>query len=151
MYACVFLIVSSISLPYVFTAQNNKQINTYETEIFNIFKMIDKNTNRVVTPKIQIDQLIDQIPGSSKLQSSPDKSKFDNFGFMISLGEKYISGMKIDFSTNQATLDLLKLPQIQYAVVKNTVDTFDINIIDEDIITENKEISGQIKIELNNE
>jgi hypothetical protein len=70
---------------------------------------------------------------------------------MISLGEKYISGMKIDFSTNQATLDLLKLPQIQYAVVKNTVDTFDINIIDEDIITENKEISGQIKIELNNE
>ena len=151
LYTCVFLIVSSISLPYVFTAQNNKQINTYETEIFNIFKMIDKNTNRVVTPKIQIDQLIDQIPGSSKLQSSPDKSKFDNFGFMISLGEKYISGMKIDFSTNQATLDLLKLPQIQYAVVKNTVDTFDINIIDEDIITENKEISGQIKIELNNE
>ena len=128
LYTCVFFIVSSISLPYVFTAQNNKQINTYETEIFNIFKMIDKNTNRVVTPKIQIDQLIDQIPGSSKLQSSPDKSKFDNFGFMISLGEKYISGMKIDFSTNQATLDLLKLPQIQYAVVKNTVDTFDINI-----------------------
>jgi hypothetical protein len=36
-------------------------------------------------------------------------------------------------------------------VVKNTFDTFDINIIDEDIITENKEISGQIKIELNNE
>ena len=48
-------------------------------------------------------------------------------------------------------MDLLKLPQIQYAVVKNTVDTFDINIIDEDIINENKEISGQIKIELNNE
>ena len=151
LYICLLLVTSLIALPYIFTTQNNKQIDIYETEIFNIFKMIDKNTNRVVTPKIQIDQLIDQIPGSSKLQSSPDKSKFDNFGFMISLGEKYISGMKIDFSTNQATLDLLKLPQIQYAVVKNTVDTFDINIIDEDIITENKEISGQIKIELNNE
>ena len=151
LYACILLLASSISLPYVLNAQNNKQINMYETEIFNIFKMIDKNTKRVVTPKVQIDQLIEQIPGSSKIQPSRDESKFDNFSFMISLGEKYIDAIEIDFTSNQATLDLLKLPQIQYTVVKNTVDTFDINIIDEDIITENKEISGQIKIELNNE
>ena len=151
LYACILLLASSISLPYVLNAQNNKQIKTYETEIFNIFKMIDKNTKRVVTPKVQIDQLIEQIPGSSKIQPSRDESKFDNFSFMISLGEKYIDAIEIDFTSNQATLDLLKLPQIQYAVVKNTVDTFDINIIDEDIINENKEISGQIKIELNNE
>ena len=151
LYACILLLASSISLPYVLNAQNNKQIKTYETEIFNIFKMIDKNTKRVVTPKVQIDQLIEQIPGSSKMQPSRDESKFDNFSFMISLGEKYIDAIEIDFTSNQATLDLLKLPQIQYAVVKNTVDTFDINIIDEDIINENKEISGQIKIELNNE
>ena len=151
LYACILLLASSISLPYVLNAQNNKQIKTYETEIFNIFKMIDKNTKRVVTPKVQIDQLIEQIPGSSKMQPSRDESKFDNFSFMISLGEKYIDAIEIDFTSNQATLDLLKLPQIQYAVIKNTVDTFDINIIDEDIITENKEISGQIKIELNNE
>ena len=151
LYACILLLASSISLPYVLNAQNNKQIKTYETEIFNIFKMIDKNTKRVVTPKVQIDQLIEQIPGSSKIQPSRDESKFDNFSFMISLGEKYIDAIEIDFTSNQATLDLLKLPQIQYAVIKNTVDTFDINIIDEDIITENKEISGQIKIELNNE
>ena len=151
LYACILLLASSISLPYVLNAQNNKQIKTYETEIFNIFKMIDKNTKRVVTPKVQIDQLIEQIPGSSKIQPSRDESKFDNFSFMISLGEKYIDAIEIDFTSNQATLDLLKLPQIQYAVIKNTVDTFDINIIDEDIINENKEISGQIKIELNNE
>ncbi len=151
LYACILLLASSISLPYVLNAQNNKQINMYETEIFNIFKMIDKNTKRVVTPKVQIDQLIEQIPGSSKIQPSRDESKFDNFSFMISLGEKYIDAIEIDFTSNQATLDLLKLPQIQYAVVKNTVDTFDINIIDEYIINENKEISGQIKIELNNE
>ena len=151
LYACILLLASSISLPYVLNAQNNKQINMYETEIFNILKMIDKNTKRVVTPKVQIDQLIEQIPGSSKIQPSRDESKFDNFSFMISLGEKYIDAIEIDFTSNQATLDLLKLPQIQYAVIKNTVDTFDINIIDEDIINENKEISGQIKIELNNE
>ena len=150
-YACLFLITSIIALPYIFTAQNNKQMNIYETEIFNIFKMIDKNTKRVITPKIQIDQLIEQIPGSSRLQSSKNESKFDNFGFMISLGEKYIEAIKIDFSSNQATLNIEKLPQIQYAVVKNSVDTFNINIIDENIITENNEISGEIKIELKDE
>ena len=150
-YACLFLVTSIIALPYIFTAQNNKQMNIYETEIFNIFKMIDKNTKRVITPKIQIDQLIEQIPGSSRLQSSRNESKFDNFGFMISLGEKYIEGIKIDFSSNQATLNIEKLPQIQYAVVKNSVDTFNINIIDENIITENNEISGEIKIELKDE
>ena len=150
-YACLFLITSIIALPYIFTAQNNKQMNIYETEIFNIFKMIDKNTKRVITPKIQIDQLIEQIPGSSRLQSSRNESKFDNFGFMISLGEKYIEAIKIDFSSNQATLNIEKLPQIQYAVVKNSIDTFNINIIDENIITENNEISGEIKIELKDE
>ncbi len=150
-YACLFLITSIIALPYIFTAQNNKQMNIYETEIFNIFKMIDKNTKRVITPKIQIDQLIEQIPVSSRLQSSRNESKFDNFGFMISLGEKYIEAIKIDFSSNQATLNIEKLPQIQYAVVKNSVDTFNINIIDENIITENNEISGEIKIELKDE
>ena len=150
-YVCLFLITSIIALPYIFNAQNNKQMNIYETEIFNIFKMIDKNTKRVITPKIQIDQLIEQIPGSSRLQSSRNESKFDNFGFMISLGEKYIEAIKIDFSSNQATLNIEKLPQIQYAVVKNSVDTFNINIIDENIITENNEISGEIKIKLKDE
>ena len=64
---------------------------------------------------------------------------------------KYIEAIKIDFSSNQATLNIEKLPQIQYAVVKNSVDTFNINIIDENIITENNEISGEIKIELKDE
>lgn len=151
LYVCLFFITSLIALPYILTAQNNKQIDIYETEIFNIFKMIDKNTNRVVTPKIQIDQLIEQIPGSSKIQPSRDESKFENYGFLISLGEKYIESIEIDFKLNQATLDLLELPQMQYVVVKNAVDTFNVNIIDENIITENNKISGEIKIEIKDE
>ena len=151
LYVCLFFITSLIALPYILTAQNNKQIDIYETEIFNIFKMIDKNTNRVVTPKIQIDQLIEQIPGSSKIQPSRDESKFENYGFLISLGEKYIESVEIDFKLNHATLDLLELPQMQYAVVKNAVDTFNVNIIDENIISENNKISGEIKIEIKDE
>ena len=151
LYVCLLLVTSLIALPYIFTAQNNKQIDIYETEIFNIFKMIDKNTNRVVTPKIQIDQLIKQIPGSSKIQPSRDESKFENYGFLISLGEKYIESVEIDFKFNQVTLGLLELPQMQYTVVKNAVDTFNVSIIDENIINENNKISGQIKIEIKDE
>jgi hypothetical protein len=151
LYVCLLLVTSLIALPYIFTAQNNKQIDIYETEIFNIFKMIDKNTNRVVTPKIQIDQLIEQIPGSSKMQPSRDESKFENYGFLISLGEKYIESVEIDFKLNQATLDLLELPQMQYTVVKNAVDTFNVNIINENIVNENNKISGEIKIEIKDE
>ena len=151
LYVCLLLVTSLIALPYIFTAQNNKQIDIYETEIFNIFKMIDKNTNRVVTPKIQIDQLIEQIPGSSKIQLSRDESKFENYSFLVSLGEKYIESVEIDFKLNQATLDLLELPQMQYAVVKNAVDTFNVNIIDENIINENNKISGEIRIEIKDE
>ncbi len=151
LYVCLLLVTSLIALPYIFTAQNNNQIDIYETEIFNIFKMIDKNINRVVTPKIQIDQLIEQIPGSSKIQPSRDESKFENYGFLISLGEKYIESVEIDFKFNQVTLGLLELPQMQYTVVKNAVDTFNVSIIDENIINENNKISGQIKIEIKDE
>ena len=151
LYACLFFITSLIILPYILTAQNNKQTDIYETEIFNIFKMIDKNTNRVVTPKVQIDQLIEQIPGSSKIQPSRDESKFENYGFLISLGEKYIESVEIDFKLNQATLDLSELPQMQYTVVKNAVDAFNVNVIDENIINENNKISGEIKIEIKDE
>ena len=151
LYVCLLLVTSLIALPYIFTAQNNNQIDIYETEIFNIFKMIDKNTNRVVTPKIQIDQLIEQIPGSSKIQPSRHESKFENYGFLISLGEKYIESVEIDFKFNQVTLGLLELPQMQYTVVKNAVDTFNASIIDENIINENNKISGQIKIEIKDE
>ena len=151
LYLSLLLVASLIILPYIFIAQNNKQIDIYETEIFNIFKMIDKNTNRIVTPKVQIDQLIEQIPGSSKIQPSRDESKFENYGFLISLGEKYIESVEIDFKLNQATLDLSELPQLQYAVVKNAVDTFNVRIIDENIINENNKISGEIKIEIKDE
>ena len=96
-------------------------------------------------------QLIEQIPGSSKIQPSRDESKFENYGFLISLGGKYIESVEIDFKLNQATLDLLELPQMQYTVVKNAVDAFNVNVIDENILNENNKISGEIKIEIKDE
>ena len=81
LYLCTFLIFCSLSLPYLLVSQNNKQISIYENETFNIFKAIDKNTNRVVTPKIQIDQLIDQISVTPLAEIDNTSSNFSNLNF----------------------------------------------------------------------
>jgi len=146
LYLCTFLIFCSLSLPYLLVSQNNKQISIYENETFNIFKAIDKNTNRVVTPKIQIDQLIDQISLTPLAEIDNTSSNFSNLNFLVSLGENYLKSVDIDFNSNEAVLFLEGLPEIQYRLIKNTVGSLNVEIIDENLASNENLISGEIKI-----
>ena len=151
LYLCTFLIFCSLSLPYLFVSQNNKQISIYESETFNIFKAIDKNTNRVVTPKIQIDQLINQISLTPLAEIDNPISNFSNLNFLVSLGENYLKSVDIDFNSNEAVLSLEGLPEIQYRLIKNTVGSLNVEIISENVASNEKLISGEIKIGFYNE
>ena len=151
LYLCTFLIFCSLSLPYLFVSQNNKQISIYESETFNIFKAIDKNTNRVVTPKIQIDQLINQISLTPLAEIDNPISNFSNLNFLVSLGENYLKSVDIDFNSNQAVLSLEGLPEIQYRLIKNTVGSLNVEIISENVASNENLISGEIKIGFYNE
>ena len=151
LYLCTFLIFCSLSLPYLFVSQNNKQISIYESETFNIFKAIDKNTNRVVTPKIQIDQLIDQISLTPSVETENSISNFTNLNFLVSLGENYLKSVDIDFNSNEAVLFLEGLPEIQYRLIKNTVGSLNVEIISENVASNENLISGEIKIGFYNE
>lgn len=151
LYLCTFLIFCSLSLPYLFVSQNNKQISIYESETFNIFKAIDKNTNRVVTPKIQIDQLINQISLIPSAEIDNPISNFSNLNFLVSLGENYLKSVDIDFNSNEAVLSLEGLPEIQYRLIKNTVGGLNIEIISENVASNENLISGEIKIGFYNE
>ena len=151
LYLCTFLIFCSLSLPYLFVSQNNKQISIYESETFNIFKAIDKNTNRVVTPKIQIDQLINQISLIPLAEIDNPISNFSNLNFLVSLGENYLKSVDIDFNSNEAVLSLEGLPEIQYRLIKNTVGGLNIEIISENVASNENLISGEIKIGFYNE
>tara|TARA_Y100000991_G_scaffold47019_1_gene33430 strand:- start:97 stop:1251 length:1155 start_codon:yes stop_codon:yes gene_type:complete len=146
LYLCTFLIFCSLSLPYLFVSQNNKQISIYESETFNIFKAIDKNTNRVVTPKIQIDQLINQISLTPLAEIDNPISNFTNLNFLVSLGENYLKSVDIDFNSNEAVLSLEGLPEIQYRLIKNTVGSLNVEIISENVASNENLISGEIKI-----
>ena len=151
LYLCTFLIFCSMSLPYLFVSQNNKQISIYESETFNIFKAIDKNTNRVVTPKIQIDQLLNQISFTSSVERENSSSNFTNLNFLVSLGENYLKSVDIDFNSNEAVLSLEGLPEIQYRLIKNTVGSLNVEIISENVASNENLISGEIKIGFYNE
>ena len=151
LYLCTFLIFCSLSLPYLFVSQNNKQISIYESETFNIFKAIDKNTNRVVTPKIQIDQLINQISLIPLAEIDNPISNFSNLNFLVSLGENYLKSVDIDFNSNEAVLYLEGLPEIQYRLIKNTVGSLNVEIISENVASNENLISGEIKIGFYNE
>ena len=151
LYLCTFLIFCSLSLPYLFVSQNNKQISVYESETFNIFKAIDKNTNRVVTPKIQIDQLIDQISLTPSVEIENSSSNFTNLNFLVSLGENYLKSVDIDFNSNEAVLFLEGLPEIQYRLIKNTVGSLNVEIISENLASNENLVSGEIKIGFYNE
>ena len=137
-------------MPYFLIAQNNKYTNIYELETFNIFKKIDKNTKRVVTPRIQIDQLINQIPSSFQSQTL-NESKFDNLDFMTAIGEKFISEVNINFSTNIAIITIKEIPQTQYKIIKNISDRFNISVLKEDVQISDNTISGKISIKLDDE
>ena len=151
LYLCTFLIFCSLSLPYLFVSQNNKQISIYESETFNIFKAIDKNTNRVVTPKIQIDQLINQISLTPSVETENSSSNFTNLNFLVSLGENYLKSVDIDFNSNEAVLFLEGLPEIQYRLIKNTVGSLNVEIISENLASNENLVSGEIKIGFYNE
>mgnify|MGYP001484512714 FL=1 len=150
LYLCLGLIAASILLPYFLIAQNNKYTNIYELETFNIFKKIDKNTKRLVTPRIQIDQLINQIPSSFQSQTL-NESKFDNLDFMTAIGEKFISEVNINFSTNIAIITIKEIPQTQYKIIKNISDRFNISVLKEDVQISDNTISGKISIKLDDE
>ena len=151
LYLCTFLIFCSLSLPYLFVSQNNKQISIYESETFNIFKAIDKNTNRVVTPKLQIDQLINQISLTPLAEIDNPISNFTNLNFLVSLGENYLKSVDIDFNSNEAVLSLEGLPEIQYRLIKNTVGSLNVEIISENLASNENLVSGEIKIGFYNE
>lgn len=143
--SCCLLVISIISLPYILIAQNNNHTNIYKEETFNVFKKIDKNTKRVVTPKIQIDQLIKQVPLSYQPQNN--KSNFKNLEFLITLGDRFIDKVEINFITNTATLIIKDMPQMQYNLISGIASRFNISIVDEDITSLNKVSSGSIEIQ----
>ena len=136
-------------LPYIYIFQNNKYTEIYETETFEIFKSLDKNTKRVVSPMRQIDEIADQINISN--ERSINDTIFSDLEFLTKLGENFLEKVEIDFDKNIAIIEINNIPEIQYRALKNISNNLDINILEDNVVIEKNKAEGKIKIEFKND
>jgi hypothetical protein len=130
-----------IAAPKYLIYQNNTYTNIYTSSTFDIFKGIDKDVKRVISPKSQIDQLLKQAP-TTDLSSI----KLPDLDLFLKYGSKYISDISINIDTSEATIQLNSMPDLQFNILKNNSQRFNVNIDDSDIIVNNSSINGALKI-----
>jgi len=135
-----------IAGPRYLINENNTNARLYSSSTFNIFKAIDKNVNRVIDPRSQIDQILKQLP-----ESNFSSVKLPNLDVFLKYGSKYISDISLDANTSIASIRINSMPDFQFNILKNNAERFNINIIDDDLITNDGLINGILKVGYSNE
>ena len=143
---CLISLFLLIAAPKYLIYQNNTYTNIYTSSTFDIFKGIDKDVKRVISPKSQIDQLLKQAP-TTDLSSI----KLPDLDLFLKYGSKYISDISINIDTSEATIQLNSMHDLQFNILKNNSQRFNVNIDDSDIIVNNSSINGALKIKYKNE
>ncbi|MDC1241506.1 hypothetical protein N8Z97_01665 [Gammaproteobacteria bacterium] len=142
---CAIAIGLIIAGPFFLTYKNNANASLYSSSTFDIFKAIDKDINKVIDPKSQIDQIYKQIPESNLISVKiPDLDVFFKYG------SEYISDISIDIDASYASIKINSMPEFQFNVLKNNASRFNIQIIDNDLESINGFINGTLKAGLNN-
>ena len=126
--------------------ENNTNAKIYSSSTFSIFKAIDKDVNRVIAPKSQIDQILEQLPESNF--SSIELPDLDIF---LKYGSKYISDISIDVSTSVVSIKINSMPDFQFNILKNNAERFNIDIINDDLNSTDGFINGILKVGYSNE
>jgi hypothetical protein len=135
-----------IAGPRYLINENNTNARLYSSSTFNIFKAIDKNVNRVIDPRTQIDQILKQLP-----ESNFSSVKLPNLDVFLKYGSKYISDISLDANTSIASIRINSMPEFQFNILKNNAERFNINIIDDDLISNDGLINGILKVGYSNE
>ena len=101
-----------------------------------------------MTPKIQIDQLINQIPTSNQNYQSQDSLDFNNLDFLMNIGEKYIQSAELNLVDNIARIDIKNMPESQYMILKNVSSNFNVIISSDNTQALNGLVNGEILLNL---
>ena len=135
-----------IAGPRYLINENNTNARLYSSSTFNIFKAIDKNVNRVIDPRTQIDQILKQLP-----ESNFSSVKLPNLDVFLKYGSKYISDISLDANSSIASIKINSMPEFQFNILKNNAERFNIKIIDDDLISNDGLINGILKAGYSNE
>jgi hypothetical protein len=132
--------------PKILIYKNNLNANTYKDATFELFQSINKDIKRVVTPRTQIDQIVEQIPVN--LSDSVSIPKVD---FLDKLGKQYVKNISINILESKSEISLEKMPAIQFKAIKLMSENFNIVFLNEDISENDGFISGNIEVRLSND
>ena len=126
--------------------KNNTNAKIYSSSTFSIFKAIDKDVNRVIAPKSQIDQILEQLP-----ESNFSSVELPNLDIFLKFGANYISDISIDVNTSVISIKINSMPDFQFNILKNNAERFNINIINDDLNSIDGYIKGILKVRYRNE
>ena len=126
--------------------ENNTNAKIYSSSTFSIFKAIDKDVNRVIAPKSQIDQILEQLP-----ESNFSSVELPNLDIFLKYGANYISDISIDANTSVILIKINSMPDFQFNILKNNAERFNINIINDDLNSIDGFINGILKVGYRNE
>lgn len=126
--------------------KNNTNAKIYSSSTFSIFKAIDKDVNRVIAPKSQIDQILEQLP-----ESNFSSVELPNLDIFLKYGANYISDISIDANTSVILIKINSMPDFQFNILKNNAERFNINIINDDLNSIDGFINGILKVGYRNE
>ena len=139
--AVLFLILTPNYLVY----KNKQDTQVYVNATFNIFSSLSKDINRVVAPRNQIDQILENVP----MNNTPD-IKLPNLELFFKYGEKYISDITVDVNDSSAKVKINSMPSFQFNILKTGAEKLNITISEQNIETTDGNINGILNLKYEN-
>ena len=139
--AVLFLILTPNYLVY----KNKQDTQVYVNATFNIFSSLSKDINRVVAPRNQIDQILENVP----MNNTPD-IKLPNLELFFKYGEKYISDITVDANDSSAKVKINSMPSFQFNILKTGAEKLNITISEQNLETKDGNINGILNLKYEN-
>ena len=139
-------ILAILIIPNYLIYKNNVNAATYMESTFNIFKSINQDIKRVVRPRQQIDEILENVP--SDLYKS---TTIPNLDFIEKLGISYIKEVSINIADSESKMIIQNMPQLQYEVVKKMSTSFGITITNESVNINDGLVNGNLEINYAND
>jgi hypothetical protein len=144
--ACAISLIILISAPNFLIYKNERNAKVYSSATFDIFKTINKDIKKVVSPKSQIDQLLKDIPDNLNV-----KTNLPNLDLFYNLSSKYLSRSSIDLNRFTATITIESMPELQYRLIQGASSKFGVTIVNSDVDFKNGFVDGEILLRFDNE
>ena len=130
-----------VSFPFIQKNILQNQIDNYKKETLLIFKTLNPSFNRLINARAQIDQLLE-----NQQTQSIERYEFDNsyFKYIERFNLDYVKSTQIVIDTQQLVIEIDDMPASQFNLAKTLFNNFGVVLIDENIIKDETNISGEL-------